>query len=301
MPSCLVTTLKGVVNDDSLLHMGDIVLKKVEDADNSKAVRLDFEYSSPVVCIAEGGNFLSESGSDLGKTVSFPAGGFSLYPNSSVTQIILRGGYNARCLGLYGKVNSSPANFSLYAGYLQFQPNMAQLNANNGSGFTLTGGLDVEKMSLSKISVFRLIQKELVPLKVFANLPYIYCLQLGNCAKGNISDLSSNTHLEEVSISAPSGELTGDLSALPKNLWYFSASTYDKYTWKGTRPASAKIINMYGVNLGDDIDAALINLAQCTAPKIVRAIQLFGTRTSASDEAVATLQGMGFTITVTEA
>ena len=59
---------------------------------------------------------------------------------------------------------------------------------------------------------------------------------------------------------------------------------------------------MSGVNLGNGVDDMLINQAQCARPRGVIAnaysIRCFGTRTSASDSAVAALNAMGYGVYV---
>lgn len=85
-------------------------------------------------------------------------------------------------------------------------------------------------------------------------------------------------------------------------------STVGNYTWSD-RPASAMIVALEGPNLGNNVDKMLQDQANCKVPKNLstsdiqwyKVINAKGTRTSASDVAVATLQQKGYTVLVTPA
>ena len=104
-------------------------------------------------------------------------------------------------------------------------------------------------------------------------------------------------------ISLPFSKLTGDLAILPDAccevyLYYSKGSVF---TW-GTRPSSAYIISFGGASLYNNVDKMLQNQAQCqVGPTANKTISASGTRTSASDAAVATLQQKGYTVSITPA
>lgn len=94
-----------------------------------------------------------------------------------------------------------------------------------------------------------------------------------------------------------------DLSLIASNVYYIIPNN-QSFSWKNTRSSELRVIsNISGViNLGNDVDAMLINQANCQvgdnrAPDQF-AITINGMRTSASDAAVATLKGNGFTVIV---
>ena len=123
---------------------------------------------------------------------------------------------------------------------------------------------------------------------------------------GDIGSLNNLTKLTEVLIK--NSKLTGDLAQLPNSL-RFASFTNDKgstLTWS-TRPSSAKIIAIQGTATISNIDKMLQDQAQCqvgfSANETIwyKSISVAGTRTSASDEAVATLQQKGYTISIAKA
>lgn len=105
-------------------------------------------------------------------------------------------------------------------------------------------------------------------------------------------------------------KITGDISQFAKDVESESKiliSTPSHLSWTKERPTSATIIALENVNLGSDTDKMLINQAKCAPLSNMnvdawyKKISITGTRTSASDAAVATLQQKGYTVSVTPA
>lgn len=118
---------------------------------------------------------------------------------------------------------------------------------------------------------------------------------------GEISALSTLSKCKTMSFQY--SKLTGDLAILPdacdEVALYFNKGSV--FTWS-TRPSSAYIISLGGASLYSNVDKMLQDQAQCqvgtTANKTISAT---GTRTSASDNAVATLQQKGYTVIINPA
>ena len=117
---------------------------------------------------------------------------------------------------------------------------------------------------------------------------------------GQLSTLSSC-----VSISLKYSKLTGDLAILPSKLRFvsFAKDKGSVFTWS-TRQSTAKIIAIDGNASLTNIDQMLQDQAQCQVGFLpndaawFKIISCVGTRTSASDAAVATLQQNGYTISI---
>lgn len=106
-----------------------------------------------------------------------------------------------------------------------------------------------------------------------------------------------------------SNTVSGDLADLPSGLTYFRCdglNTISDYSYGGSWAA-----NMIGITSlpaagsglsGNDVDSLLMDLSTTTwtGSKILTIDGNNGTRTSASDAAKATLEGMGVTVTVNE-
>lgn len=99
-------------------------------------------------------------------------------------------------------------------------------------------------------------------------------------------------------------DMVADLSQIQAEVWMvITEGREDKiFSWKTTRDSSLPIIALRDINLGNDVDAMLINQAACNPHSGVSGndliIKVYGTRTSASDAAVATLKSKGMTIIV---
>ena len=123
---------------------------------------------------------------------------------------------------------------------------------------------------------------------------------------GNIGELSVLSKCAEMNFKY--SKLTGDLATLP-SVCRFASFSNDKgsvFTWS-TRSSSSKIIAIEGNATLNNIDKMLQDQAQCqvgfsSGDSIwYKTIQVAGNRTSASDEAVATLQQKGYTISIAKA
>ena len=123
---------------------------------------------------------------------------------------------------------------------------------------------------------------------------------------GDIGQLSTLSNCTEMSLQY--SKLTGDLATLPSVCRFvsFSSDKGSVFTWS-TRPSSAKIIAIEGLASLTNIDKMLQDQAQCqvgfsSGEDIwLKTISVAGNRTSASDDAVATLQQKGYTISIAKA
>jgi hypothetical protein len=117
-------------------------------------------------------------------------------------------------------------------------------------------------------------------------------------ATGDIANLSTLTNLETLSVKSTS--VSGDLSSLAglSKLYYFTNWNLQN-TWSSQdlRPSSSKIISgEFRFATATDTDNFLINMAKCQASDRKQIYFQQSHRTSASDAAVSTLQGKGYTL-----
>lgn len=121
---------------------------------------------------------------------------------------------------------------------------------------------------------------------------------VNSMTSGNIEKLSTLTSLENLALKGTS--VSGDLSSLAvlPNLYNFTNWNLQN-TWssQNLRPSSSKIISgEFRFATATDTDNFLINMAKCQ-PSSYKSIYFQQShRTSASDVAVSTLQGMGYTL-----
>lgn len=121
---------------------------------------------------------------------------------------------------------------------------------------------------------------------------------INSMATGDIANLSTLTNLEILDVKDTS--VMGDLSSLAglSKLYYFTNWNL-KNTWSSQdlRPSSSKIISgQFRFATATDTDNFLINMAKCQAADRKQIYFQNSHRTSASDAAVSTLQGKGYTL-----
>ena len=119
---------------------------------------------------------------------------------------------------------------------------------------------------------------------------------------GSVSSLKNLTLLKDCYLYA--GSFSGDLALLPASCSYISFR-YDKgsnLTWS-SRSFSSVILSIDGTAKLDNVDKMLQDQANCQVPNsmVQKVISVVGTRTSASDAAVQTLQQKGYTVSITPA
>ena len=123
--------------------------------------------------------------------------------------------------------------------------------------------------------------------------------------RGDVSALKPLTSLETLWLK--NGSFYGDCAALSPVLSLVSFMTNtgkpSTLTWS-ERPSTSCIISIEGQPKMDNIDKMLQDQAKCQTPStasILKIIEVIGTRTSASDAAVQTLQSKGYTVSITPA
>lgn len=145
-------------------------------------------------------------------------------------------------------------------------------------------------------------------ISVLSGMTNLITLNLGSTdVSGDIAVTQNMANLTDAGFSKT--YVGGDLSKLPPKIKFFSTSNEraQSFTWLGTRSSCAKIVALENINLGSYVDAMLINQANCTIgfdsgdAAWFKTITALGTRTSASDSAISTLQDKGYTVNVPEA
>ena len=219
------------------------------------------------------------------KTLYFTDGDFDLIISNKYALVTARFG-NTGVEGNISSLSGMTALTSLYLYNTGVEGNISSLSGMTALTSLSLGNTGVEG-NISSLS----------------GMTALTSLNLGNTGvEGNISSLSGMTALTYLYLKY--GKCTGDLSALPDNLYFFSAQyATGAFTWEGTRKSTARVIAMEDVILNSNIDAMLINQANCVcyfggSEIWFHRLSLKGTRTSASDAAVAALKKMGYTITV---
>ena len=124
------------------------------------------------------------------------------------------------------------------------------------------------------------------------------------------ADFSEMPNLRSINIGRGGTPYTGkfgDAATLgPELIYLFLGRNSATIEWT-VRPSTSKIIGIFGSPRLSNIDKMLQDQAQCvtgitsSTPEYMKTITATGTRTSASDAAVQTLQSKGYTVSITPA
>ena len=226
----------------------------------------------------------------------------------ALSTLIINSGTNIYCDITSLKRLTNLAAINLYGAKLNGNINslstltkLTELNLFNNAGSDICGDI----VSLSGLT--SLTKINLYGAKVNGNIDSLSALtKLNNIVIQNLSgSIDSLRNLSElVYLSINGGTFTGDLALLPSscNFVSFNGDNGSILSWSN-RSSSAKILTIEGFPNITNIDKALQDEANCTAPDSVskKVIEIKGSRTSASDAAVQTLQSKGYTVSVTPA
>lgn len=318
MGKCLVTKLNGRTDNQNLLKIGEmrIYFAKVSGSTPRK-ITLSFKDDCQVSI--NGGYFTDNSFStNIGTTENFAAGTKKdLFISNDECYVSIENKYSLKEIlctcdiksfdisslkysnnlvaislnspGVYGNISDLKNLILLY---------LIEINSPNVTG-------DISSLqNITDLNVFSINSTAITgDISVLQKMSKLSSINLDNTqVSGDVSSFNNLSSLNYLYCRAKF--VTGEISLLPANLKTLTAKKEALFTWKGTRPSASSIISLDGVRLGSDVDSMLNNMANCTdiisssSSKIIRVI---GTKTSASDAAVATLQSKGYTVSITPA
>lgn len=331
MKKCLVTKLAGSSDNNSLLQIGEFRIKvsKIDNpSEKTQGFNLIFKEKVTATILGDGyftDKTLSENN---GKTLEIPAQtSKNIFVSNGDYEISFDNKFSLRTLKLKSDnvtavYSNDVKNRSFNLDGLKFckiteeldifSPNVygnlsslanmnnlsfvnVQSNNTYGDYSSLEGLKKLSAASFSgnnmKGNTSSISKLEALVSGTFQNL------------EGDISKLSSLKSLKLLWI--PTTKVNGDLAALPASCYYIATEGDVSFTW-GTRPSTSSIVGITGSPRIDNVDKMLQDQAQCasTAPSgnvQYKTISVKGTRTSASDAALSTLQGKGYTVIVTPA
>lgn len=300
MGKCLITKLNGIVNNDNILKLGELRLQLLPVSSptvDTEGIMLKFSKNTSVAI--SGNAYFTDSAlsANKGKTVEF-TGNIAqlLYVSNNDGYLSIQDKYDIMVL------QASYSKTMLDLDLLKFSNKLEILVCKASGNISILG-------NFKNISTVQIKGDELYGdikgLKDVTNLEILEIASLN--ITGDISSLSKLNKCNRIILKG--AVLTGDLSDLPTNCKYFEAidTNYthkNHLSWSKERPSTSNIVALNEVWLGNDVDKMLINQAKCNVGFIssdqswFKAIRVHGTKTSASDEAVRTLQGKGYTISV---
>lgn len=329
MGKCLITKLNGTVDNASLPYLGEIRIQ-VQSVDkptaDTQVIGIHLDKAAKAKIVGDGYFTNSTLSSNDGKTKELVAGVNDLYVSNGNFYVCILGKYDLTTIRFHRRdvssynskrgLNIEELNYSkrLQAIELMFSPNvignvsaladLTELTKIQLSGTKVTGDV-VSFKKLTKLTYLDIQNTNGLSgdISAFAGLTELTFLG-SYFITGNIENLKSLSKLKKISLYYCSN-LTGDLAKLPASVNSFSLlySALNTLTWS-SRPTSANIIAINSNATLQNVDKMLQDQAACTDALTVssdKKIVIKGTRTSASDAAVQTLQSKGYTVSITPA
>jgi len=310
MNKCFITKLPSSVDNDNLPVLGRLTinwLKQSDLADNDQ--RGIVLSTNDNITVKVSGAHLTDStlASNLGntKTITAADGRVPLYiSNDTDALLTIDNKYSLTILAVANSIENKidhPIYFDIDD--IKYCTNLTYLELTN---CPISGDISVlnKLTNLTSLNLTNThINGNISEVSNFTNLTN---LQLsGSKISGNIDSLASLTKLKDLGLMYIS--LTGDMSKIPANINCISQQGRkidSNFTWTANGRKNATFLAMVGAVPFDTVsmDNMLIDQATCTFKgndswPWTKIISVSGTRTSASDAAVETIQSMGVTIT----
>ena len=291
MNKCLVTKFNGTVDNDSLLHVGETVVSVLSDEANKSILQIGYN-----------GEYSCDHRHMLGSDTIEPNVRNTM-SNWKDFKSIEKGTYK---INLYDKYN-------VYG--LLFKGDVSEVK-------------QFEWLTNCTQLIGNFIDEAHFDISNLVNFNDFTILTLSGNITGDIASLKNNTGLTSITLSGNHSVIIkaeslsdkiktincgsyynkdfGDISVICPELSYFFLGRGVDVKWT-SRPSSYKTIAMFGFPNVDNVDKMLQDQANCqtgitsSTPEFMKQISATGTRTSASDAAVATLQSKGYTVSISPA
>lgn len=294
MKKCLVIHCKDIVDNEHVMSIGELKLDvaKIENPTNSTQKFSIYMLKAVTLRIIGNGYFTNnELSQNLGKTYNIPAkintevyisnGDYSIiFPNKyDILYFTISGGFNK-------KININD---------LKYSTSILTLSLNYTN---ICDNISVFK-NFKKINNLFFGQTDIYGnISELGSLQELLRINLSNTdVYGDIAVFKNTPNLKEIT-AFNLNTLTGNLGDLPDGVTYFDIGKgKSKFTW--TTTSRRYILGTNNV-ICDNIDKMLQDMAalEVSESSTYKKISLIGTRTSASDAAVATLQSKGYTVSI---
>ena len=305
MTKCLVTKLNGSVDNNELLRIGEMRIKVegvVSPTKNTQGFTLSFIEPTTVEIVGDGYFTDSTLTENKGKSINIESRG-EIFVNQATT-VAIRNKYKLATIGML--VTSGTAygeNKVMNLDGLKYSSALTSLDL---SKVQLTGDIANLK-DLTALTSLNLngtnVTGDIANLK---GLTALTSLNISETAlRGDISNIYFTLNKSKELNIPTCDNLTGDLASLPNNILFINnRGGKSKFIWKrrSTRTNILACNNIYCANIDDMLnDMANMTASFVSESVYHKAINLIGTRTSASDAAVQTLQSKGYTVSITPA
>lgn len=307
MGKCLITKLSGVVQNKDLLKMGELEIILKGNSSSGKRIP-SFKFKEATVIKAINGLISAQLSNNGNKAqelnISSDTGNMSCFADGEV-RLRVQNKYNL--VGLYEQDNDAFADLEIDLADLKFCKSLTSLSI--GLKKTVKGSLeDIKDLPITDIYLNQETPSDLANVKGWTLTDGVSL----NNVYGDISNVhTSFTRNIKVNVIGTKGKsLHGDLGKLGDKIQIFvsngNINMDENFTWSSStvRPSSYSFIPLYNIRFatGTDVDNYLINAASCNFDSgHDKGIKIFctnGTRSSASDAALATIKSNGYNVSL---
>lgn len=307
MGKCLITKLSGVVQNEDLLKIGELEIILKGNSSSGKRMP-SFSFTEATVIKAINGLISAETVNNGDKAqelnISSSSGNMSCFADREV-RLRVENKYNL--VTLYEQDNDAFADLEIDLADLKYCKSLTRLNI--GLKKTVNGSLeDIKDLPITNIYLNQETPSDLANVKGWTLTDGV----LLNNVYGDISNVhTSFTSNIKVTVKGAKGKsLHGDLGKLGDKIQIFvsngDTNMSENFTWSSStvRPSSYSFIPLYNVRFatGKDVDNYLINAASCNFDsghdKNIIIFCTNGTRSSASDTALATIKSNEYTVSL---
>ena len=323
MGKCLITKLNGSTNNSDLLRIAEMRIKfhKVSNPTaTTQCLEINALRDTKLEIIGDGYFTDSSLSQNKGKNLTIAANvNTGVYVSNNdvevavldkyaITALKVKSGYkggmsfNIDCLKYSTSINYIFLRSTNISGDISGLKNLTALTYFDITDTQVSGDISGLK-NLTNLSILggnnTQISGDIANLK---NLTALTSLNMSDTqVSGDIANLKNLTALTRIEFKNVTG-LTGDMGTLPDSILFFTGGN-GNFTW--TTSSRTYILATEKIKC-DKIDDMLNDMATKTAKFAgeqawYKTISLIGTRTSASDAAVATLQKKGYTVSITPA
>lgn len=301
--NCLVTKLKGEVNNTSLPKLGEICFNIISNG-TTTSFTIANNSNEKFIARCVGTTF-----TDGTTEKEAPANADTTFTVNRIAgaKVFVGNKYNIPSLTMY-----SGGGFAIDTADMKYCSKLRY-----GKALRLSGNIEdvvplVQNSLLTELSIWSAgIYSVSGDISVLASVASKITDDLNIMSENVYGDATSvlenlggvnNTH----NIDLSNTKVSLDCSLITHDRIPCVSGYSIKNEWKGTRSGDRKIIAFDSCNFTTYVDAMLINQADCqvgytglTGDKF-RTIKVYGTRTSESDAAVATLKSKGYTVIVND-
>lgn len=307
MGKCLITKLSSVVQNEDLLKMGELEIILKGNLSSGKRIP-SFSFTEATVIKAINGLISAQNVNNGNKAqelnISSDSGNMSCFADG-VVRLRVENKYNL--VSLSEQDNDAYADLEIDLADLKYCKSLTSLSI--GLKKTVKGSLeDIKDLPITDIFLNPETPSDLANVKGWTLTDVV----LLNNVYGDISNVhTSFASLIKVTVKGTEGKsLHGDLGKLDDKIEIFvsngNTNMDENFTWSSStvRPSSYSFIPLYNVRFatGTDVDNYLINAASCNFDSgHSKGIKIFctnGTRSSASDTALATIKSNGYNISL---